>query len=73
MTENRAQLLRDYAAGRIAWASLRHRGWNYSEVLDGLGGLGLRPPVIGDDGPNAAAIEKGREWLRETFGAQALR
>ena len=73
MSENRTQLLRDYAAGRIAWAKLRHRGWNYGDVLDGLGNLGLRPPIIGDGGPNAAAIAKGREWLRATLADHALR
>ncbi len=58
-------LLRDYAAGAIAWACLSRRVEGYDEVLAGLGRLGLTPPVAPMAGPNLAARERGRAMLRD--------
>jgi hypothetical protein len=72
MTESdKEQLLRKYAAGEITWTSLRARGFeNYRDVLAGLGGLGLRPPVAPLEGPNVEARLRGRELVRQAL-AQA--
>jgi hypothetical protein len=71
MTESeREQLIRQYAAGEIAWSTLRQRGIeNYLEVLAGLGRLGLRPPIAPLDGPNRQAREHGRAIIREALNA----
>lgn len=71
MTEaDREKLIRRYAAGEIAWSTLRERGLqNYADVLAGLGRLGLRPPVAPMDGPNLEARERGRAAIREALKA----
>ena len=60
-----ADELRDYAAGIMPWATLRARGVDYSEVLAGLGALGLRPPIAPMTGPNVEARQRGIAMLRE--------
>jgi hypothetical protein len=69
MTEaERQDLIRKYAAGEIAWSTLRQRGLdNYAEVLGALGALGLRPPLAPMEGPNVAARERGRAAFREAL------
>lgn len=69
MTENeKEQLIRSYAAGKIAWSTVRERGIdNYLDVLAELGRLGLRPPVAPLDGPNREARERGRAIIREAL------
>ncbi len=69
MKDESTNALRRYAAGELAWKQLNDAGWTYSKVLDGLGALGLRPPIIGDEGPNAAALARGRALVREAFTA----
>lgn len=73
MTETeREALLRQYAAGEISWTSLRNRGFeNYRDVLAGLGGLGLRPPVAPMEGPNVEARRRGRAIIRQALADQA--
>ncbi len=62
------KLIRQYAAGEIAWHTLRERGFaNYLDVLTGLGELGLRPPVAPMDGPNRESRERGRAFIREAL------
>jgi len=57
-------LLRQYAAGDIAWTSLRGRGFeNYRDVLAGLGCV---PPGAPMEGPNVEARLRGRAIIRET-------
>jgi hypothetical protein len=64
----RETLIRRYAAGDIAWSTLRELGFeNYVDVLAALGALGLRPPVAPMDGPNVAARERGRAFIREAL------
>jgi hypothetical protein len=64
-------LIRQYAAGEIAWATLQTRGFgNYIEVLAGLGELGLRPPIAPMEGPNREARERGRAIIREALRTQ---
>jgi len=63
--EQKAQLLRQYAAGEISWTSLRGRGFdNYRDVLAGLGRLRLRPPIAPMDGPNVGARRRARAIIR---------
>ena len=71
MPENeREKLIRDYAAGEITWHALRTRGFDsYVQVLAALGELGLRPPIAPMDGPNRAARERGRAFIREALKA----
>jgi hypothetical protein len=71
MTQSdKEQLIRQYAAGEIAWSTMRERGIeNYLDVLAGLGRLGLRPPVAPLEGPNRQARERGRAIIREALGA----
>ena len=64
LPETEEALLRDYAAGRLAWASLRRQVPGYDAVLAGLGQLGLVPPMAPMAGPNLAARERGRAMLR---------
>jgi hypothetical protein len=67
---DKEKLIREYAAGAIAWSTLRERGFdNYVDVLAALGRLGLRPPVAPMDGPNRAARERGRALIREALKA----
>jgi hypothetical protein len=75
MTQSdKEQLIRQYAAGEIAWSTMRERGIeNYLEVLAGLGRLGLRPPVAPLEGPNRQARERGRAIIREALGASRRR
>ena len=57
----REKLIRQYAAGEIAWHTLRARGFeNYAEVLAALGELGLRPPVAPMEGPNCESRARPR-------------
>jgi hypothetical protein len=42
---------------------------SYTDVLAGLGKLGLRPPVAPLDGPNGGARERGLAVIRETLKA----
>ena len=74
MSDNpRESLLRQNAAGAIAWHELRERGFeDYIAVLGGLGELGLRPPIAPMTGPNVAARERGRAILREALRKSAL-
>jgi hypothetical protein len=66
MTDSEKEaLIRQYAAGEVAWATLRQLGFdNYLDVLAGLGRLGLRPPIAPMEGPNVEARRRGRELLR---------
>jgi hypothetical protein len=67
---DREKLLRQYAAGEITWALLRQRGLeNYRDVLAGLGGLGLRPPMAPMEGPNVEARTRARAIIREALWA----
>jgi hypothetical protein len=62
---DKEKLIRQYAAGEIAWHTLRERGFeNYLDVLTGLGDLGLRQPVAPMDGPNRESRERGRAFIR---------
>lgn len=64
----RDELIRRYAAGDVAWSTLRAKGFDsYLDVLGALGRLGLRPPVAPMDGPNVAARERGRAFIREAL------
>ena len=56
----REKLLRDYAAGKVSWSTLRR-------AFGGLGALGLRPPIASLEGPNRAARERGRVLLRRAL------
>lgn len=70
--QRRENLLRDYAAGRVSWSTLRQNGFDdYVAVLGGLGALGLRPPFAPLEGPNRAARERGRALLRRALAGQA--
>ena len=70
--QRREKLLRDYAAGRVSWSTLRQNGFDdYVAVLGGLGALGLRPPFAPLEGPNRAARERGRALLRRALAGQA--
>ncbi len=71
MTENeKEKLIREYAAGEVAWSTLRERGFdNFADVLADLGKLGLRQPVAPMDGPNREARERGRAIIREALKA----
>jgi hypothetical protein len=65
------KLLRQYAAGDITWALLRQRGLeNYRDVLAGLGGLGLRPPIAPMEGPNVEARTRARAVIRDALRAR---
>jgi len=69
--QRREKLLRDYAAGRVSWSTLRQNGFDdYVAVLGGLGALGLRPPFAPLEGPNRAARERGRALLRRALAGQ---
>ena len=72
MTDNeKANLIRQYAAGGITWHTLRERGFkDYAHVLGGLGDLGLWPPVAAMQGPNRAERERGRTIIREAIRAR---
>ena len=66
----REKLIREYAAGEIAWHTLQKRGFhNYLQVLGALGAFGLRPPIAPMDGPNVEALKRGRAFLREALKA----
>jgi len=68
MADEKERLLREYAAGEIAWSTLRNRAFeNYRDVLAGLGELGLRPPVAPMEGPNVEARRRGREIIRQAL------
>jgi hypothetical protein len=71
MTENeRDKMIRQYAAGDVTWSVLRERGFgDYTQVLAALGERGLRPPMAPMDGPNVAARERGRAFIREALKA----
>jgi len=65
------RLLRAYAAGDMAWSTLREKGFDsYVDVLAGLGRLRLRPPVAAMEGPNAASRERGRAYIRAALKAK---
>ena len=69
--QRREKLLRDYAAGKVSWPTLRRNGFeDYIAVLGGLGALGLRPPIAPLEGPNRAARERGRALLRRALAGQ---
>ena len=66
--DERDRLIRDYAAGNMTWSALRERGFdNYLDVLEALGERGLRPPIAPMDGPNVAARERGRAYIRQAL------
>jgi hypothetical protein len=73
VTDNeREKLARQYAAGEVAWSSLRKRGFDsYLDVLAALGELGLRPPVAPMEGPNVEARQRGIRLLRQRLHEQA--
>lgn len=65
---DKEKLIREYAAGEIAWSALRARGFDsYLAVLAELGKLGLSPPIAPMDGPNVEARERGRALLRQAL------
>jgi hypothetical protein len=72
MTEpDRIRMIRQYAAGEIAWHELRELGFeDYVEVLGGLGEAGLRPPIARMEGPNVEARRRGLALIREALRAQ---
>ncbi len=64
-------LVRQYAAGEIAWRTLRERGFDdYVQVLAALGELGLRPPLAPMEGPNVEARLRGRSIIRDALRAR---
>ena len=64
-TQEREQLSRAYASGRISRGELRQRGFaDYVEVLASLGEIGLRPPMAPMEGSSRNARERGRALLR---------
>ena len=67
MSEDEIDALRRYAANQLAWKQLSDAGWSYGEVLAGLDALGLRPPIAGNDGPNAEALARGRALVRRAL------
>lgn len=71
MTEVEAErLIGSYAAGDLAWSTLREIGFSsYVDVLAALGALGLRQPMAPMDGPNVAARERGKALIREALRA----
>lgn len=72
LTNEKAMLIRQYAAGAISWRALRERGFeDYVEVLGALGELGLRPPIAPMEGPNVEARRRGRMLIREALKARA--
>jgi hypothetical protein len=69
--DEKAKLIRRYAAGEVTWYALRERGFdNYVQVLGALGELGLRPPIAPMEGPNLAARQRGRAIIRAALRAQ---
>jgi hypothetical protein len=69
--DEKAKLIRRYAAGEVTWHVLRERGFdNYVQVLGALGELGLRPPIAPMEGPNLAARQRGRAIIRAALRAQ---
>lgn len=68
--DERDELIRRYAAGNISWSALRDCGFdNYAHLLAALAERGLRPPIAPMDGPNVAARERGRAFIREALKA----
>ena len=68
--DDRAELLRGYAAGGVTWRELRERGFDdYIQVLGGLGELGLRPPIAPMSGPNVEARRRGRALIARLLRA----
>lgn len=70
MTETQQDQIRRYAAGDLAWRTMRDDGWTYSDILSGLGALGLRAPHVRPDGPNAAALARGMATMRMLLARQ---
>ena len=70
MTETQTDQIRRYAAGDLPWRTMSDEGWKYSDILAGLGELGLRPPHVRPDGPNAAALARGSARLRAALVAR---
>lgn len=68
MTEAQRDEIRRYAAGDVAWRTMRNDGWRYADILAGLGELGLRAPRVRPGGPNAAALARGTEVMRKLLG-----
>ena len=64
--------IRAYAAGELAWATLRRADVLYEDVLAGLGEFGLRPPFAPMEGPNRETRERGIRLLRELLEQQAV-
>ena len=74
ITNEKEALIRQYAAGEIAWHTLRERGFgSYLEVLSGLGELGLKYPIAPMAGPNVAGRLRGITVLRQLLQDQAHR
>ena len=69
MTDIEAErLIRSYAAGDLAWSTLREKGFDsYADVPAAPGALGLRPPMAPMDGPNVVARERGRVFIRQAL------
>lgn len=70
MTEAQRDQIRRYAAGDLAWRTMRNDGWRYADILAGLGKLGLRPPHVRPEGPNAAALARGTDVMRMLLARQ---
>jgi hypothetical protein len=68
MDDAAAEVLRKYARGELTSRAVRDEtGLDYSEILAGLGRLGLRPPVASFDGINGPALRRGVAVLLEAL------
>jgi hypothetical protein len=68
MDEAAAEVLRKYARGELTSRAVRDEtGMDYSEILAGLGRLGLRPPVANFDGINGPALRRGVAVMLEAL------
>lgn len=70
---DRDDMIRRYAAGEFGWSYLQSHGWDsFGDVLESLGRLGLRYPILGvDEGDNAERRGRGRARLRELIAKNA--
>lgn len=66
MSSNSANLIREYADGKISWDLMNAKGvQNYLNVLGALGILGLKPPIAPENIQTPA-----RNALRQILRAQ---
>jgi len=69
MDDKAAEALRTYARGELTSRAVRDEtGMDYSDILAGLGRLGLRPPVASFDGINGPALRRGVAVLLAALG-----